>query len=162
MPIPNEIASAAATFRQNGVMLNKGFASLTPEEWLRRPNECSNHLLWIMGHVIWARGVMLGFLGSPWSRPWLPLFARGTKVVEAEKYPSVQELEEAWQEVSVALKGAFDQISETALSADAPGKAPSFDGKLSGTVGFLAFHEAYHVGQVAYLRCWLGHEGIAG
>jgi hypothetical protein len=29
-------------------------------------------------------------------------------------------------------------------------------------VGFLAFHEAYHVGQAAYLRRWLGHDGPVG
>jgi len=48
------------------------------------------------------------------------------------------------------------------LSAPPPGKLPSFDGKISGSVAFLAFHETYHVGQAAYLRTWLGHEGVAG
>jgi hypothetical protein len=26
----------------------------------------------------------------------------------------------------------------------------------------MAYHETYHVGQAAYLRCWLGHKGLMG
>jgi len=36
------------------------------------------------------------------------------------------------------------------------------DGTTGGVINFLAFHETYHVGQLAYLRCWLGHEGPQG
>ena len=43
-----------------------------------------------------------------------------------------------------------------------PHGIPSPDGKVSGVVAFLAHHETYHVGQTAYLRCYLGHEGVAG
>ncbi len=39
---------------------------------------------------------------------------------------------------------------------------PSADGKLSGTVNFMALHETYHVGQVAYVRSFLGHAGVMG
>jgi len=39
---------------------------------------------------------------------------------------------------------------------------PSADGKLSGVVNFMAFHETYHVGQLAYVRSLLGHTGAMG
>jgi hypothetical protein len=29
-------------------------------------------------------------------------------------------------------------------------------------VAFLAFHEAYHMGQLGYVRKWLGHSALAG
>jgi uncharacterized damage-inducible protein DinB len=41
-------------------------------------------------------------------------------------------------------------------------KVPSADGTLGGVINFLAYHDTYHTGQVAYLRCWLGHSGVAG
>lgn len=162
MPIPAEIVNAAATYRQNGELLVKTYAGLTPEEWLRSPSESCNHLTWIVGHIIWARGATLGLLGSPWTRPWFPLFGRGSKLAEPSQYPSAPELEEAWQDVSAALTCALNEASSEALSAPAPERIPAFDGKLSGTIGFLAFHESYHVGQAAYLRSWLGHGGVAG
>ena len=48
------------------------------------------------------------------------------------------------------------------LAKPAPKGPPSFDGKISGLVAFLAFHEAYHVGQVTYLRKWLGYGQSVG
>lgn len=162
MPFPSQIANAAHSFQMNDDLLKKGFEGLTPEEWLRRPNDSSNHLLWIAGHVIWARGRVLEFLGTEWSRPWLPLFSRGAKLVDSAEYPTPQEATLALQEVTAALTAAMEGASEETLSKPAPERIPSADGKISGLVGFLAYHETYHVGQVAYLRSWLGHGGVAG
>jgi uncharacterized damage-inducible protein DinB len=164
MPIPNEIASAALAFRQNSDLLTKSHAGLTDEEWLRRPGESSNHLLWITGHLIAVRGNLLRILGQhpAWSRPWLPLFARGAKLVDPSQYPSPEEIRLAWLDVSAALAAAFEQASPEALSAPPPDKLPSFDGTISGAISFLAYHETYHIGQAAYLRRWLGHDGVTG
>jgi hypothetical protein len=147
----------------NGEMLAKSFAGLTPEEWLRRPGESSNHLLWIVGHVIWARVAVLGLLGAqPLSLPWLPLFSRGAKLGDAAQYPTPEEMTAVWQECADALTSAFEQVSTETLFAPAPPRIPTFDGKVGGTVGFLGMHESMHAGQAAYLRTWLGHEGVAG
>ena len=163
MSVPNEISNAAATFRMNGEMLAKSFAGLTPEEWLRRPGESSNHLLWIVGHVIWARAAVVGLLGAqPFSLPWLTLFSRGTKLGDAAQYPTPEEMTAAWEECAAALTRALDQGSPETLSAPAPARIPSFDGKVGGTVSFLGWHESIHTGQAAYLRTWLGHEGVMG
>ena len=162
MPVASQIANAAATYRQNAEILEKSFEGLTPDEWQTRPNGTSNPLLWIAGHIVWSRAMALGFLGSPWSRPWLPLFARGAKLVEPGEYPSTDEIVLAWEDVKASLCTAMEGASVEALSAPGPEKVPSFDGKLSGLVSFLAFHETYHVGQAAYLRRWLGHGQAIG
>lgn len=162
MPIPAVIAATASTYRFNGDFLAKSYAGLTDEEWVRRPNETSNNVLWIVGHVAWARAAVLGLLGSPWSKPWLKEFARGSKLGDPEQYPTPQELDVAWQEATAALTAAFEQATPEALAAPAPERIPSFDGTVGGTIGFLAFHESLHVGQAAYLRRWLGHEGTMG
>jgi hypothetical protein len=162
MPIASAIEIAAQEYERNNALLKKGIAGLTDEEWLRQPNESSNHLLWIVCHVIWARGALLGLLGSPWTRPWFPLFARGVKRDTAAAYPTPEEVTLALQEVSASLTAAMEAASDETLAKPSPERIPSADGKLSGVVNFLAHHETYHIGQVAYLRCWLGHEGVAG
>ena len=43
-----------------------------------------------------------------------------------------------------------------------PEGLPSFDKKVSGLVAFLAFHDAYHTGQVSFLRKWLGYGQTVG
>lgn len=162
MPVPSQIANAANSFQMNAGLFKKSTEGLTPEEWLRRPNDKSNHMLWIFGHVIWARSVTLKFLGSEYSQPWFPLFARGAKLDESAQYPTPDEARAAWEEVSAQLASAMENVSEDVLAKPGPAGIPSPDGKVSGVVAFLAHHETYHVGQTAYLRCYLGHEGVAG
>lgn len=162
MPVSNQISTAAHAFRQNAALLSKSFEGLTAEEWLASPKPGSNPELWILGHVVWARSRALKLLGSPWERPWLSLFARGAKPPELSQYPSSEEVLQGWQEVSANLTAAIESATDDVLSAPAPEKSPSFDGQVGGVVSFLAFHEAYHVGQAAYLRCWMGHSQVVG
>lgn len=160
MPVPAVIANAAENYRFNSGLLVKTVKDLTPEEWLNRPEDKGNHIAWIAGHVIWTRGRILKRLGVEWSLPWLELFGRGAKVDAATEYPLPEVLLDAWHEVSDLLAGALENVSEETLAQ--PQGAPSMDGKISGTVNFLAIHETYHIGQIAYLCCWMGHKGPMG
>jgi len=119
-------------------------------------------MAWLVGHLIWARKSVLGRLGAEWTAPWLGLYARGAKLDPAAARPSPPELLSAWSEVSALLGEALEDASEEALSQPIKQGPPSADGKVSGVINFLAYHETYHVGQMAYLRCWLGHKGVMG
>ena len=163
MPIPASIAHAAEDYRFNGRFLMNSVKDLPDEDWLKRPNATSNHIAWIVGHVIWARKGVLGRLGKEWSAPWLGMFARGAKLDEAVAYPSPQTLMDAWRAAGAALNEALENASDEAMAQPTtPPSPPSADGKVSGVIRFLAYHESYHVGQVAYLRTWLGHKGLMG
>jgi len=161
MPVAPQIVQAAAAFRFNSNMLDKSFDGLAQEEWSAHPGEC-NCLFWVAGHVIWARSRVLAILGSPWSRPWLSYFERGSSAADVDNYPSPEEMTAAWQDVKVALTAALEGASPEALTGPGPEKVPSFDGMLAGTIAFMAWHEGYHVGQAAYMRKWLGKGQIAG
>ena len=115
-----------------------------------------------MGHVASTRGLALKLLGVTWADPWPGLFGRGAGLVEADKYPPVKDIVAAWTEVSRLLPEALGNATQETLSAAGPAGIPSFDGKVSGVLAFLAFHEHYHLGQVAYLRRWLGHSQVVG
>ncbi|HWG21328.1 MAG TPA: DinB family protein [Terracidiphilus sp.] len=162
MPVPAAIASAAQEYRFNNDFLVKSVKDLSPEEWLQRASPCTNHIAWVVGHVIWTRKALLGRLGTEWSAPWLGMFARGAKVEDGAAYPSPDALLDAWREVSTVLAGAFENASEEMLAQPAKNGPPSSDGKESGIVNFLAWHETYHVGQISLLRCLLGHKGLMG
>ena len=161
MPIAPQIAQAAAAFSFNANMLDKGFKGLTSEDWSAHPGSC-NCLFWVAGHIIWARSRTLAVLGSPWSRPWLSYFERGSNSADAANYPTLDELTSAWQEVKAARPAALEAASPEALAGPGPEKVPSFDGMLAGTIGFMAWHEGYHVGQAALLRSWRGRGRVAG
>jgi uncharacterized damage-inducible protein DinB len=162
MPVPAVIASAAENYRFNSDFLARTVEDLSPDEWLRRPDEKLNHIAWIVGHVIWARKSVLTRLGADWSQPWLSSFARGVKCNDVATFPSPETLKDNWREISAVLATALDGASEDVLSQPSTQGPPSADGKISGVVNFLAIHETYHLGQASYLRSWMGHKGLMG
>ncbi len=162
MPIPAVIAAAADNYRMNTDMLTKMVTDLSPEEWLRHPDGTSNHVAWIVGHVIWTRGRLLARLGTEWSQPWLELFGRGAKCGDDVAYPSHDTLLDAWRASSSVLCNALENATDEFLAQPSVQGPPSSDGKQSGVVNFLAIHETYHLGQISYLRSWLGHKGTMG
>jgi hypothetical protein len=116
MPVPAVIAAAAENYRFNSDFLTRTVQDLSPDEWLSRPNDNSNHIAWIVGHVIWARKAVLSRLGSDWSQPWLSSFARGVKCNDVATFPSPETLMEGWREVSGVLATALDGASEEMVS----------------------------------------------
>jgi uncharacterized damage-inducible protein DinB len=162
MPMEAELTVASQMFGCNNRYLARCIDGLTDEEWHAHPCETSNSMFWIVGHLVWSRSMLLKALGAPWTKPWLKEFSRGSKPSDNSQYPSSQEIILAWDEVSTALIAALEAAPAQRLSASAGERSPSFDGTIGGLVNFLAYHEAYHGGQAAYLRRWLGRDGIAG
>lgn len=147
-----------AMLKSNTGLVTKAIADIPAENWVKQPGDGSNHLLWIMGHLVWARGNMARTLGSSWSQPWTKQFARGSAREEASQYPQTEVVQKAWADVS----GELAKILPTAPAdlLNQPHANPTFDGKVGGFLAFLAFHETYHVGQIGYLRKWLGHSAL--
>jgi len=143
-------------FKTNTGIVTKAFAGILPEQWFLRPGDDSNHLMWVAGHLVVSRGAVLKSLGMEWAVSWSPLFTRGASLAAPEQYPGVAEVRSAWEGVSAKLLTSLAGASADVLAKPAPQGPPSFDGKIGGLVAFLAFHETYHVGQVSYLKKWLG------
>jgi len=157
-----DISTAASIFKTNSQLFEKATQGVPAEQWLTWPGEDSNHLLWIAGHVVVHRGFVLKVLGSEWTSPWRALFVRGTKLSATDQYPNPEEIQRTWGEVTRSLTDALATASPEILGKPSLPKTPSFDGTIGGTVAFLSFHESYHLGQMGYLRKWLGHGQVAG
>ncbi|HXJ93176.1 MAG TPA: DinB family protein [Terriglobia bacterium] len=149
-------------FKTNTSLLKEATDDIRPEHWLLKPGDASNHLLWVAGHLINSRGGVLKALAADWSSPWGSLFARGATPAPADQYPSVEDIRNAWADVSVRLEAAVAEAPAEVLAKPAPEGRRSIDGKVGGHVAFLAYHETYHVGQVCYLRKWLGYGQTVG
>lgn len=163
MPVSSVIATAADSFRLNQHFVDGAVKDLSDEEWLRRPSATSNHAAWIVGHLVWSRKAIAARLGHEWSKPWLNKFARGVKLEDGAPFPSRQELLDAWQESAGMLEGLLGSVADSVLAQPAPNPGPpSADGKMSGFVNFMACHETYHAGQLAYICTLLGHKGPMG
>jgi uncharacterized damage-inducible protein DinB len=145
-------------FKTSSDLVTKAISDIPPDQWTRQPGDGSNHLLWILGHMVWARGNALRTLGSSWSAPWAKQFARGTARGETSQYPAVDEVAKAWGKASEELATILPQVAPDLWNQ--PHDKPTFDGKVAGFIAFLAFHETYHVGQLGYLRKWLGYSAL--
>ena len=158
----NGFSNIGRMFKANTDIINKATLDVANEDWYRKPGDDSNNLVWVMGHVIVHRGQTLKWLGEEWDAPWASLFARGAQRADDAGYPSLEELGSAWTQVTDQLSAALRNASPELLAKAAPAGPPSFDGKLSGTVAFYAFHDTYHTGQISFLRKWLGYGQTIG
>ena len=157
-----DFANIEGMFKINTDIVKKAIADIVPEHWFLKPGDDSNHLMWVAGHLVVHRGAVLKSLGAEWETSWSSLFTRGAKLVAQDEYPGVETIQNAWDDVSGKLLTSLSGVPTDALTKPAPKGPPSFDGKISGLVAFLAFHETYHVGQVSYLRKWLGYGQSVG
>jgi uncharacterized damage-inducible protein DinB len=155
-------ANIEGMFKTNTDIVKKAIADIGPEHWFLKPGDDSNHLMWVAGHLVVHRAAVLKSLGAEWQISWSSLFIRGAKLASQDQYPAVEEIRNGWDDVSAKLMASFAETTADVLAKPAPKGPPSFDGKISGLVSFLAFHETYHVGQVTYLRKWLGYGESVG
>jgi uncharacterized damage-inducible protein DinB len=155
-------ANIESMFKTNTDIVKKAILDIAPEHWFLKPGNDSNHLMWVAGHLVVHRGAVLKSLGAEWETSWSSLFTRGAKLATQDQYPAVEEIQGGWDDVSAKLMASLAETNANVLGQPAPKGPPSFDGKISGLVSFLAFHETYHVGQVSYLRKWLGYGQSVG
>jgi DinB superfamily len=155
-------SNISGIFKINTEVVNRAIADVKPDDWFRTPGDDSNHLMWLLGHLVVHRGHVLKTLGLEWESSWASLFARGAERVAAAEYPPVEEMTNAWLQISDQLRAALREPPADVLAKPSSEGAPSFDKKLSGTVAFYAFHDAYHAGQMSFLRKWLGYGQTVG
>lgn len=146
----------AQVSKANTHLFRKALDGLSREQLLARPEQISNPMIWIAGHMTMNRGSLASLLGNKWQEPWAGLFRRGGLSKDDSRFPQSEEIVEKWNEVSGLLARSFENATPEFLDRVMPQGSSSFDGKAGGTVALLTFHESYHMGQLAYLRKWLG------
>jgi hypothetical protein len=144
------------TLKANTGQFREALKGLTAEQLLNRPGEDSNPAIWIAGHLTTARGLLASLLGAGWHDPWAGAFKRGSSSKDTSGFPSVESILDEWTAVSHLLSDTFPKVTAEQLAGKAKEGTPSLDGTLAGTVAIMTFHEGYHLGQLAYIRKWLG------
>ena len=134
---------------------------LTDDELWHRLTPSNNPLLWVAGHIVQTRASVLQILGVPAETGWGCLFDRGAKIGKPEVYPSESEIARVMGEISPRLHAAIASLQDEQLSRPASLPIPGLK-TLTDELAFFALHDAYHVGQLAYVRKGLGYPGLAG
>ena len=161
--LESELQNATSTLTLTGRLVNDAIGRIPFSEWLERPSQRSNHVLWIIGHLARTRGLIVQQLtGGTETLPLDALFADGQPLRDDSAYPTPERVAEAWREILASVEHAIAAAPPNILErAILPG-LPTFNGTVSGALAASTFHESYHVGQLGYLTKWLGHPGLLG
>lgn len=154
------LAPVVHQFRDTTRLYARALDGVTRDALLTRPGPRSNPLIWVAGHLVQQRTRLLGALGPARQIPWDDLFGTGSMIGDLQKYPSVGELEGVWRSATEELLRRLGAISAANLAAPSPPWLRTEDGTLLGALSFATLHEAYHVGQMGFLRKWLGLDPI--
>jgi hypothetical protein len=157
----NGTASITVIFSFNDEFVLQALEGLTEEELWRAPTRHNNPLLWVAGHVVQTRATVLQMLGQPVDTGWGNLFDRGARIGDLKQYPSGREVARVMREISPRLRAALTVLGDEEMKRPASLPIPGIK-TFADELAFFALHDAYHVGQLAYIRKALGYPGLAG
>lgn len=154
------ITPAAQQFAVSANRVNKAIEGLDEATLLKRPDPSANSMLWVLGHVAATRVGLMRMLGAERPLAFDNRFGKGSE--PEGDLPPTAEVFALWEEVQTSLPDILQSVSAEKLSEPSPRTFPIEDQTLAGCVSFLAFHEAYHLGQLGYLRKTHDGQQLAG
>lgn len=123
---------------------------------LDRPGAHNTHMAFVACHLLDARCFLARLVGIDFENPYKTLLAPVQSVEDLDEYPPLDGIRSGWREVSAVLSERFPALSADELSRESPQEFPVNDGSLLGGIAFLMAHEAFHIGQLAFLRKYVG------
>jgi uncharacterized damage-inducible protein DinB len=159
---PAALAPIAYIFQANDGLIRQTLSDLPADALWKQPGGQGNSIMWIVGHITQTRAGLLSLLGERASTGWGELFRRGAQRQDPSAYPEPQAIKAVGVDLSKRLHAKLDTITEGELGSPVTAvKLPNVHTVLDA-LAFFAFHEAYHVGQLGYVKKALGYTAIAG
>ena len=156
------LAAVAPLFQANDQLFHRGLEGIKPEDLLKRPRDGSNPLVWIAGHLMTSRVALARLAGERIENQWSTIFARGATIDSNVTFPEINEIVALWDTTTAMLMKRLEVLDDTELAQPTAFPVPTSDKTKRGAIIFLNFHETYHIGQMAYLRKWLGYSQLVG
>jgi uncharacterized damage-inducible protein DinB len=146
------VALFAETLRLNTRLFRNCLTGLSEGQLLMRPAGDCNNAAFVAAHLVDSRHWMLAQLGSAKPNP-LSRYIEGKRGIdEMTEFPSLVELEQAWQAVSTAVAECLDALSADQLDQSVDLGALAETHTKLGLLAFVVQHDSYHLGQLSLLR----------
>jgi uncharacterized damage-inducible protein DinB len=152
----------ALIFKLNNNLIARSLDGLSDEEVWTQPSGSGNPIAWLVGHLTETRAGMLSEMGMPFNYGWTRVFQRGSALQDRSGYPTREAIETAWTATHAAMRDAFASVAPERLAGPVTRLPVPGVETLTDLIAFCGFHEAYHVGQIGFIRKQLGHSSIAG
>jgi hypothetical protein len=152
----------AFIFKFNNGLIKRSLDGLSDDDVWAQMAGLGNPIGWVLGHLTETRGGILKELGTPLDVGWGGIFKRGSARLDRSAYPSRQEIEAKWQATHHPMRDAFAAMTAEKLASPATREIVPGVRTFGDQIGFYAAHEAYHVGQIGFIRKQLGYTSVAG
>ncbi len=129
---------------------------VSDEAALVRPGAGLNHMALIAAHLVDARHWLARTVGLVAENPFAERLAGARGIDDLRDCPSVTEARAAWRALAQPLEAHLETVDASLLDQPSTTRFPIADRSVLGTVAFLLHHEAYHIGQLALLRRYVG------
>ena len=147
--VTNDIEIIKIQAFSNYKVISMNLEGITHEESMIFPNGDANCMNWILGHLIYIRNAFLNILGeeSVWDNEKFSAYNRGEMPLHRkDELINFEELKSYLKNSQDKLESAFNKLEK-------------INSENINDVAVLSFHEAYHSGQLGYLRRILGEPG---
>src|SRR5262245_10388824 len=125
-------------FNMNSALLTKAFDDVEDDQLWQRSSQENNPMLWIAGHMVGTRALMLQLLGNPIDTGWGKLFARGVAVGEEKSYPTKTAVMAMHTDVAARVQAALAAVSAAHLEREATaGPKPGSVRTVGDQLGFF-------------------------
>jgi len=115
----------------------------------------ANCAAWVLAHMTNSRQNLLKMLGDAVEPQFSELAGFKMPHADPAKFPKWDDLRGAWALTEAPLIEALTRATDATLAPPAPGPFPE-PNTVANAIAFLATHEAYHIGQLAFARRALG------
>jgi uncharacterized damage-inducible protein DinB len=152
------LASLLDTLKLNTQLLLNCLDGISDLDLLSRPNEHTNNIGFVALHILDARHYMARMAGLELEKPFEDITDAAHAVDDIASFPPVEKIRLEWKRFSAVLTEYLTEIDESLLLTEIKEPFPVVEQNVLGGITFLLEHESYHIGQLAFLRKFLGFD----
>ena len=156
-----ELLPTASAFAIGDRFLANLTKDLTPLDW-QAQDAVGHDPRWVVGHIATYRRKVLGMVGLPQAPAgWEDAFVRGKSSADLPPDLDMAVVTAAFHACQPLLEARWEALTPEALAAPFGRTLPNGLDTVGGAIQFMAWHEAYHLGQLGLLRRLAGKPGFA-
>lgn len=154
--MPDSAAALVDLFALDTKLFRNCLVDLSDAQAVLRPNQHTNSVAFIAGHLVETRAWMARYVGLDCSSPFGGVLEHATSIDQIPVLPSLEAIRAGWDDVSPRVAERLGSMTSVDLAAQSSQRFPGVAPTVLGGIAFLVKHESYHIGQLAYLRKYVG------
>ena len=156
-----ELQATANAFAVGNRFLSNLIKDFTPADW-QAQDAAGHEPRWVVGHIATYRRKVLAMAGLPQEpAAWEEQFTRGKSAADLQPDLDMDLVVAAFHACQPLLELRWEALTAEALAAPFGRTLPNGLDTVDGALQFMAWHEAYHLGQLGLLRRVAGKPGLA-